>query len=207
MELKPFEFVESDLTRKYTNLQPTCRKTLMKYMHLTTLEVEKAITKSLPDRFALLLNGWTHHSTHFLAVFASSMENSEPNSVLLSFSPLMDETVLNATEHVTFLETVLEIFDRTPANDEENQTPVIVESDFAEEILQKRQKKGDESKYLNCRFLFPTSNILERFFSAAGYALNNLRQNITPEHLEQQLFLRANKKYWTVKTVNSVLSD
>ena len=28
----------------------------------------------------------------------------------------MDETVLNATEHVTFLETVLEIFDRTPAN-------------------------------------------------------------------------------------------
>ena len=92
-------------------------------------------------------------------------------------------------------------------DDEENQTPVIVESDFAEEILQKRQKKGDESKYLNCRFLFPTSNILERFFSAAGYALNDLRQNITPEHLEQQLFLRANKKYWTVKTVNSVLSD
>ena len=91
MELKPFEFVESDLTRKYTNLQPICRKTLMKYMHLTTLEVEKAITKSLPDRFALLLDGWTHHSTHFLAVFASFMENSEPNSVLLSFSPLMDE--------------------------------------------------------------------------------------------------------------------
>ena len=70
MELKPFEFVESDLKRKYTNLQPICRKTLMKYMHLTTLEVEKAITKSLPDRFALLLDGWIHHSTHFLAVFS-----------------------------------------------------------------------------------------------------------------------------------------
>ena len=56
MELKPFEFVESDLTRKYTNLQPICQKTLMKYVHLTTLEVEKAITKRLsPDRFALLL--------------------------------------------------------------------------------------------------------------------------------------------------------
>ena len=57
-------------------------------------------------------------------------------------------------------------------DDEENQTPVIVESDFAEAILQKRQKKEHESKYLNCRFLFPTSNILERFFSVAGYALN-----------------------------------
>ena len=28
-------------------------------------------------------------------------------------------------------------------DDEENQTPAIVESDFAEAILQKRQKKGD----------------------------------------------------------------
>ena len=50
----------------------------------------------------------------------------------------------------------------------------IVESDFAEAILQKRQKKEHESKYLNCLFLFPTSNILERFFSVAGYALNDL---------------------------------
>ena len=49
MELKPFEFVESDLKRKCTNLQPICRKTLMKYMQLTILEVENAITKSLPD--------------------------------------------------------------------------------------------------------------------------------------------------------------
>ena len=38
MEVKPFEIVESDLTRKYTNSQPICRKTLMKYMHSTTLE-------------------------------------------------------------------------------------------------------------------------------------------------------------------------
>ena len=103
------------------------------------------------------------------------------------------------------------LFDETakkfPKLDPENKYPVIIESDFAETILQKRQKKGDESNYLNCRFLFPTSFILERFFSAAGYALNDLRQNITPEYLEQQLFLRATKKYWTVKTVNSVLSD
>ena len=49
----------------------------MKYMHLTTLEVEKAITKSLPYRFALLIDGWTYHSTHFWAVFASFIENSE----------------------------------------------------------------------------------------------------------------------------------
>ena len=37
----------------------------MKYLQLTTLEVEKAITKSFSDRFALLLDGWTRHSTQF----------------------------------------------------------------------------------------------------------------------------------------------
>ena len=36
MELKPFEFIESDLTEKYTNLQPICRKTL-KNMRLTVV--------------------------------------------------------------------------------------------------------------------------------------------------------------------------
>ena len=54
------------------------------------------------------------------------------------------------------------------------------------------QNEGDESKYLNCRFLFPTSNILGRFFSAAGDRLSDLRQNIATKHSEQQLFLRAN---------------
>ena len=134
-------------------------------MHLTTLEVEKAITKS------------------------SSILDGKENE--LSLTEILQCKRLKKKHE----------------DDEENQTTVIVESDFAEAIMQKRQKKEDELKYLNCRFLFPASNILERFFSVAGHALNDLRQNITPQHLEQQLFLRANQKYWTVKTVNSVLSD
>ena len=51
---------------------------------------------------------------------------------------------------------------RKHEDDEENQTPVIVESDFAEKFC-KRGRKKVESKYLNRRFLFPTSDILERF--------------------------------------------
>ena len=52
--------------------------------------------------------------------------------------------------------------------------------DFASKILQKRAKNTVDSDYWNLQFLKPTSNVLERFFSSAGFALNDLRQRLTP---------------------------
>ena len=46
-EMKPFSFVDSELTRKYTNLSPICRNTFTKYMESVTIEVEKKIAKVL----------------------------------------------------------------------------------------------------------------------------------------------------------------
>ena len=43
------------------------------------------------------------------------------------------------------------------------------EDDFASAVLQKRRKRCGESIYMNCQFLQPTSNLIERFFSMAGY--------------------------------------
>ena len=51
----------------------------------------------------------------------------------------------------------------------------------------------DETEYINCGFLMPTSNIMERFFSDAGYADVDLRQNLLPMRLEQQHFLKFKK--------------
>ena len=62
------------------------------------------------------------------------------------------------------------------------------------------------SDYFDLHFLLPTSNLLERFFSVAGLALANLRQRLTPEHLEQQLFLIANSKLWNIHSVSKVLN-
>ena len=73
-------------------------------------------------------------------------------------------------------------------------------------ILKKRAKVTTSSDYFDLHFLLPTSNLLERFFSVAGLALTNLRQRLTPEHLEQQLFLKANSKLWNIHTVSKVLN-
>ena len=48
--LKPFSFVEDPVTRKYTNLGSMTRPTLLEYMDLLTKEVEKTISKNLPNQ-------------------------------------------------------------------------------------------------------------------------------------------------------------
>ena len=67
-------------------------------------------------------------------------------------------------------------------------------------ILKKRKMgkaatSAPKSQYLNTKFLLPTSNILERFFSSARFAFNNYRQKISPLSLEMQLFLKNKKNF------------
>ena len=59
---------------------------------------------------------------------------------------------------------------------------------------------------MNVKFLVPTSNHLERFFSSADMAKSDLRGNLSPMRLEQQLFLKYNKSFWDLQTVNDVVN-
>jgi hypothetical protein len=51
-------------------------------------------------------------------------------------------------------------------------------------------------KYLDLRFIRPTSNICERQFSISGFALTKHRKGLLPVNLEMQLFLHANALHW-----------
>ena len=73
-------------------------------------------------------------------------------------------------------------------------------SDFATRVLESKRAKTTATEYMSCKFLEPTSNHIERFFS--GYSLGDLRQSITPLHLQEQLFLKANARMWNIETVN-----
>ena len=76
------------------------------------------------------------------------------------------------------------------------------EDSFAEAILKKRKLL-----YKDTAFLVPTSNILERFFSAAKFAFNDHRQQLSPVNLEGQLFLKLNSRFWDEHTVSSVCEN
>ncbi|ETV79221.1 hypothetical protein H257_07288 [Aphanomyces astaci] len=69
----------------------------------------------------------------------------------------------------------------------------------------KKRLKGsaDADSYVGCRFIRPTSNMCERFFSWAKYALNDRRRATTPQNFEQQMFLKVNCSLWDVTDVDN----
>ncbi len=67
---------------------------------------------------------------------------------------------------------------------------------FAERLLKRSCVENAEVTFIDSRFLFPTSNICERLFSKAGYALSDRRRRIAPMNFEQQIFLHANRSMW-----------
>ena len=91
-------------------MEPICVETLRKAMNGTTKAVEKKISEAMPDKFGLILDGWTHGSEHFLAVFAVYEVESKPQYPLLSMAPLVNEPEddHSAATHRVFLENMLE---------------------------------------------------------------------------------------------------
>ena len=109
--LKPFSFVTEATTRTYTKLKPICTNTLLKHMHGIAKQVEEKISLLLAEKkFAILIDGWSKGSTHYVAIFASYADTNSNgySTVLLAFSPLCDETSMDANEHIVFIKWVLE---------------------------------------------------------------------------------------------------
>ena len=93
---------------------------------------------------------------------------------------------------------------------EETQNPEN-EIDFAASIIKKRKMPTgvlrSQLRYMDSHFLLPSLNLLERFFSTAEYANSDMRQNLSPQNLEMQLFLKINKKYWDIELVFKVVAE
>ncbi|GMF80945.1 unnamed protein product [Phytophthora fragariaefolia] len=82
------------------------------------------------------------------------------------------------------------------------------EEDFASAVLRSRRLSAAEQKSsLYCELLKnlpPTSNRCERLFSQAKQVLTPQRASLLPMNFEMLVFLRANRTYWDVTTVQEV---
>ena len=114
----PFNTVEQNLYRKHIRHQPVSLETFMKYMNELAVHVEKKISHLLPKRMALIFDGWSTGSTHYLAVFASlSTENENGYSNrLLTLSPMGNECSLSAQKHYDFLNHILGLYSNSWSN-------------------------------------------------------------------------------------------
>ncbi|OWZ20358.1 hypothetical protein PHMEG_0005230 [Phytophthora megakarya] len=89
--------------------------TLVSNMEDVTKAVERSIGMDMPDEFGLMLDGWSHGTEHFLAVYACYEEPSSPCYPPLSMAPIMDEPddQMSADGHLVASERFLPYFGKT----------------------------------------------------------------------------------------------
>ncbi|ETI39296.1 hypothetical protein F443_15115 [Phytophthora nicotianae P1569] len=108
----PLSFCEFKETRQYTKLNPMSVETLTATMEAVTKAVEKKLGASMPEHFGLILDGWTHKTEHYMAVYGCFETASGPQYLLLSLAPVMDEPDdhLSADGHLTAIKRFLPFF-------------------------------------------------------------------------------------------------
>ncbi|ETK79296.1 hypothetical protein L915_14829 [Phytophthora nicotianae] len=105
----PLTFCENRATKRYTTLDPIYIETLRSTMNGVTVAVERSIASEMPKIFGLILDGWTHLSEHYIAVFACYEVNGQVKTPILCMTPLMNEPDddLSAVAHREFLANML----------------------------------------------------------------------------------------------------
>ena len=71
-----FNFVDKELTKKYTKLESISLKTLISYAEKLTEKIENKIKNYLPEKIGLIIDGWSNNIDHFLAIFAIYTKNN-----------------------------------------------------------------------------------------------------------------------------------
>ncbi|RHZ16355.1 hypothetical protein DYB37_008503 [Aphanomyces astaci] len=100
----PFSWFEKKRTREYGSFKGLSHNQVKHYMHLLRPSVVEDIMKELPDKFGVVLDGWTHMSEQFIALFAVYVNAGDRKEVLLSMTPLIKDTSLADVQGVDDLQ-------------------------------------------------------------------------------------------------------
>uniref|UniRef100_H3GPB5 Uncharacterized protein n=1 Tax=Phytophthora ramorum TaxID=164328 RepID=H3GPB5_PHYRM len=81
-------------------------------MEAVTKAMENVIGVETPESFGFVIDGWSHGTEHYLAVYACYETEAGPQFPLLSLAPVMDEPddQLNAEGHLTAMKRILPFF-------------------------------------------------------------------------------------------------
>ncbi|KAG2920975.1 hypothetical protein PC129_g10964 [Phytophthora cactorum] len=108
--VQPPTFVLREPRRKtFLNLEPISEERLRAGMDGVMMAVERSIASELSASFGNMIDGWTHASEHYVAVFACYEVNGSLKTPLLSVALLLNEANndLSAESHLDFLATML----------------------------------------------------------------------------------------------------
>lgn len=100
--LLPLYTCENDRFCTHVRYDSISYKTLRVYVKGLTEVVERKTSALLPEKFAIVFDGWTVRDSHYVSIYATlPFQNDDGfRKILLAFSPFSDETskVQSSTE-------------------------------------------------------------------------------------------------------------
>lgn len=105
--------VDDPLTRELFNVEPISSKTLRKYILSVVPIVEDNIREELPNKFCVMLDGWTDNKIHYVAIYCTYTKCGEYCETLIACAPLLNEEDLSADQHFDFLVESLSVYGRS----------------------------------------------------------------------------------------------
>ena len=133
-----------------------------------------------------------------ISKYPQTVEFLGPASCIVH-SPIFESGICKIIENkqlnVDKEEAMLHFKIQTITDDENNDS-------FAEQVL----KKQRIFQYQDLTFIPPTSNLVERLFSAASFVMTDLRKSTLPKNLETIMFLKCNREWWDVELMAKVFN-
>ena len=122
MKNQLLSIVDDPLTREGMRYKPVTSKLLCQNILLLYKEMQESIRHKLPDKFALIFDGWTEGNVRYIGVSVSFVTIVNSNEVvvrsLLSMRPLLTGEIngMTATDHLHHLSKVLQTYGKSDAN-------------------------------------------------------------------------------------------
>ena len=118
----PLKIVDDPLTREGMRYKATTSKVLRKNILATANVMIQSIAEKLPERIAIVFDGWTVGSVHYIGISASYSSfvggQETTNHTLLSMRPLLvgDVNGMTARDHRQHISQVMQSFGKSEDN-------------------------------------------------------------------------------------------
>ena len=131
MKNMPISLVDCPLLRRISKLKAMSSKCIRKHILSLVMLVRQQVQLCLPDKFAIIFDGWTEGTDHYVGVWASyntpvdSTNTDEydrgketPVQSLLSIKPLLADGIegMTAHNHLTHISRVLQMYGKEASN-------------------------------------------------------------------------------------------
>lgn len=119
----PISITDCPHTRRLARWQPVSSKTVRKHIISLMAVVKGVIRHRLPDKFAIIFDGWTEGTDHYIGISASynmcdDGKNEKPVQTMLSIRPLLADGIegMTAQDHILHINRVLASYGKDESN-------------------------------------------------------------------------------------------